>query len=605
MTKKWFVPFLLIAGLCGCADGNEGGSTADCSAPGYVKCGDSCINPASSRDYCGADTQCKNFDVCDTTEVCKQGECVVKNGGCTGETPVVCSGTCVNPQTDKEYCGADSECKGATPCGPNEVCSGGKCKSAKCEDKGLMTCDGLCVDPKTDNNYCGAQPGCTGYVPCNTRCINGICQPVQCNDFAGELSCNGQCINPLTDDAHCGKAADGCAALRPCQTYQKCSNGVCRGMDEANCTGTEIFCDGMCVDPQTDTSYCGATNCSNGTQCQAQQICDQGTCKKDPRDNCVSPEFFCDGTCINPKENKKYCGATDCENGTRCRNNEACIEGECKPDIQCNEDIGEIVYCEAAGKCIDPYTDPNYCGAGFFCEPDSYEKCDTANSMKCVGGKCTFVPQCLVFKDSVMEEFALTYWDLNGNDCIDTEDIQKIDDAKFKESIAAFRKVKDFTSIDDLNYFTKITELPNTAFKGCEKLKSVNLTNITKIGTNVFEGCTELTDVTLPRIQTLTKNAFKGCTKLKNASFDTVKKFNTAPFEGCTKLSKLSLPTPEPISIGSGIFGGDAANEKEYTEDVTLTLNKNKKDDVEVKGIIGFRTFLWNNYYWYGVKYVE
>ena len=570
MKKKiWIISILALAVVCGCDDDNGNAGTTnsqqqqdECNEPGYVKCGESCINPLISREYCGADESCQGFTKCGSNESCKSGVCTKNGTGpsvkptCSVEGAVSCNGRCIDPKTEKQYCGADENCLNYKTCSETQTCNEGRCVDQTCEDRGLITCSNTCIDPKTDPYYCGATAGCATYDSCDEtreKCENGQCvidesKVIRC-EVPGQVNCNNECIDPKTDMKFCG-ADDLCTDAQHCdEATQECRNGVCIALG----------------------------SCSDG--------------------------LICDGACIDPDKSHDHCGATvdDCTDGTQCEESEVCIDGECKdPTSDCQY---PNIYCSDFKKCIDPMTDDEFCGIYSNCTGG--QRClEQGTEYGCVRGKCEVVVNCVDnFKDSVMKEFALRNWDFNENNCIDNQDIQKLTQEKFEEVDQNLAGM-NFVSVDDLNMFTHVTKLAKNTFKGCTKLQKVNLINITEMGENVFEGCTALTDIEMPAITTLPDLAFKGCTKLKNATFNNVTKFNLTPFEGCTRLNKLSLTTPNAITMNKGVFNNtDEEAEKDETEDVTLTLNQNKENDVEIHGIYGFRTFLWNGKYWYGVNY--
>jgi hypothetical protein len=85
---------------------------------------------------------------------------------------------------------------------------------------GLIACSGNCIDPLTNNQFCGASGDCLGVnagLTCSggQTCTGGIC----CNP--GEVNCSGQCVDVSTDINHCGACGNKCAA------NEQCSSGQC------------------------------------------------------------------------------------------------------------------------------------------------------------------------------------------------------------------------------------------------------------------------------------------------------------------------------------------------------------------------------------------
>ena len=116
--------------------------------------------------------------------------------GCVG-TKTVCSGKCVDLQTDAANCGV---C--ATACKTGETCKAGKCTtgSTTCTSP-KVDCSGKCVDLKSDLANCGK---------CGTACASpkGAC-------------CSSTCVDMQTDVNNCGTCGTKCTST------QKCTAGKC------------------------------------------------------------------------------------------------------------------------------------------------------------------------------------------------------------------------------------------------------------------------------------------------------------------------------------------------------------------------------------------
>lgn len=142
---------------------------------GMVDCGDKCVDPMTDEDYCGVDSECVGGTVCAAGEICVDGTCTLSCP--SGQTN--CAGACVDPMTDETYCGADVECTGGTLCGVGEVCVGGVCV-LNCPP-GLTDCSGTCVDTDTDESNCGF---CD--IPCESGafCVAGNCEVYSIENYA-------------------------------------------------------------------------------------------------------------------------------------------------------------------------------------------------------------------------------------------------------------------------------------------------------------------------------------------------------------------------------------------------------------------------------------
>ena len=100
------------------------------------------------------------------------------------------------------------------------------------------------------------------------------------------------------------------------------------------CPAGFLLCDDQCVDPSSSSEFCGAkSDCSGesrGTACSADQVCSGGACVA-PRLQCPVGSAACDGTCVNPQTDSTFCGASpDCSSrGKVCGSDEVCMGGRC------------------------------------------------------------------------------------------------------------------------------------------------------------------------------------------------------------------------------------------------------------------------------------
>jgi hypothetical protein len=329
-------------GACGtaCAPGQTCTAGAcGCAAPSTL-CGGACTNTQTDPLNCGGcGKACTG-----ASPVCQSGACVAmctngftscgSGGGCCC-TLSVCSGQCVNTQSDNNNCGVCGKACGA----------GNSCQNGSCCTTGQTNCGGTCTNLLTDTNNCNA---CGNVCPAGHTCVNGSC----CG--AGLLSCGAQCVNPQNDPNNCGACFNVCPAAAP-----NCNGGGC-------CAGTKTSCSGVCVDLTSDNNNCGKCGnaCGGGAQCQ------NGTC------SCGTYESYCGGTCIFSDNDFNNCGSCGhvCAAGQVCSN--GLCTGACSQGSSCS------------GSCFPTTDDPFKCGAGC-------TNCTGGNS--CVGGGCAmgiipFVP---------------------------------------------------------------------------------------------------------------------------------------------------------------------------------------------------------------------
>jgi hypothetical protein len=406
-------------GACGkeCDPGqacDKGVCAYTCKA-GLVVCDGACVDPSNDRQHCGATAGCgadggSAGTACTAGKVCGAGVCVPS---CQAGM-VACGGSCVDPATNRDFCGATAGCGAdgglaGTACAPGKVCNDGTCQLS-CQS-GLVNCSGTCVDPSNDRQYCGATTGCAAADAGSAGAICGagmVCSLGACaySCQQGLVTCGGKCINPSTDRQFCGATAgcgaDGGTAGTACDNGHLCSGGTC----QLSCQANLVECGGKCIDPLTDRMFCGATaGCgvdggTTGTACTDGYVCSAGTCRLSCQQNLVS----CGGKCIDPSTDRQYCGATiGCgadggTTGTACADGQVCSGGTCQASCQ----VG-LVACPSAwntglvlcgGTYIDPSTNSQYCGAWGDCnDPDGGPVTGSpgaacADSEVCSAGSC-------------------------------------------------------------------------------------------------------------------------------------------------------------------------------------------------------------------------
>lgn len=98
-----------------------------------------------------------------------------------------------------------------------------------------------------------------------------------------------------------------------------------------------------------------------------------------------------------------------------------------------------------------------------------------------------------------------------------------------------------------------ISKIINSSFRGCTKLKSIDIPNATHIEQYAFTGCNELTEINFPKAVIVGQHAFQFCTKLGSVNLpvftgETLNNGNNAPnylFQECKALKTVSLPQLE------------------------------------------------------------
>jgi hypothetical protein len=224
---------------------------------GLIDCGIKCVDPETDREYCGANSECLGGTVCGAGEICEGGICMLN---CPPGL-IECSGQCVNPDTDEQYCGAFApNCQGGIACIAGEICAGAVC-TINCPP-GLTECAGTCVDTYTDENNCGL---C--FNPCvnGEMCVSGSCEIMSCEPPA-PVEKTGQTTSYATGDD--GDLEEGVAWPNP--RFTDNSDGTVTDnltgliwLKDANCFGTRTWNNALSDANGLASGSCGLTDGSS------------------------------------------------------------------------------------------------------------------------------------------------------------------------------------------------------------------------------------------------------------------------------------------------------------------------------------------------------
>lgn len=177
-------------------------------------CGDSCVDPLTSRRHCGACDQ-----ACEAGAVCAAGQCTACSEG-----ESACFNRCVALSTDSFNCGR---------CGAR--CEGGTCVSGACVCQApLSACVGGCFDLPTSPLHCGA---CGRRCAPQETCDGGACL-LTC--AAGLTGCDRVCVNLDSSRQHCG------ACNRLCRATEGCDAGVCAEPPDLDGDGFTVLTGDCC-----------------------------------------------------------------------------------------------------------------------------------------------------------------------------------------------------------------------------------------------------------------------------------------------------------------------------------------------------------------------
>ncbi len=133
------------------------------------------------------------------------------------------------------------------------------------------------------------------------------------------------------------------------------------------------------------------------------------------------------------------------------------------------------------------------------------------------------------FKDEILREIAVSYWDADGNGEITFSEASKV--AYFNSYFYA----TDVKNLEDLEYFTGVTTLYGNSFQECSQLEKIYLPkHINTIYYWAFRYCSKLESIDLPNLTTIGERTFGDCKALKTVS--------------------IATPDPAKIDMGENVF---------------------------------------------------
>ena len=124
----------------------------------------------------------------------------------------------------------------------------------------------------------------------------------------------------------------------------------------------------------------------------------------------------------------------------------------------------------------------------------------------------------------------------------------KYDDTGMISGSSVYSPFSKNSSIVEVTIPDTVKYIGAISFKGCKKLKKVNLgSGVQVIGNNCFEGCTSLEGIALPEgVKYIDQMAFSGCTALTQISVPETH-LEASVFRGCTSLAKAVLGRTDTI----------------------------------------------------------
>lgn len=145
--------------------------------------------------------------------------------------------------------------------------------------------------------------------------------------------------------------------------------------------------------------------------------------------------------------------------------------------------------------------------------------------------------QYVEFDDPLVESKCATlYGDGTGCTMADLSAVTTIDASDWSGT--------NIASFDELQYFSGLTEIPDSLFEQCRSLSSVTLPNtVTGMGDYVFDSCASLTSITIPNsVTVIGYQPFYGCESLTSAVIgNSLTSISEGFFEECSGLTSVTL----------------------------------------------------------------
>ena len=163
------------------------------------------------------------------------------------------------------------------------------------------------------------------------------------------------------------------------------------------------------------------------------------------------------------------------------------------------------------------------------------------------------VEQNIEFKDPVVKALCVENWDLDGDG-----ELSKAEAAKVTSLRQVFKRNEEITSFEELECFTSLRSVADSAFKCCSNLSALSLPEgVRMIGEDSFAYCSELKITSLPEsLTSIERGAFTYCSGLALTELpENLTSVAWFAFDHCTSLALKKLP-----SGMTRIEGGTFAN---------------------------------------------
>lgn len=168
----------------------------------------------------------------------------------------------------------------------------------------------------------------------------------------------------------------------------------------------------------------------------------------------------------------------------------------------------------------------------------AYEKANVwKNFLKRIEMSSSTLP--ILFADSQVKELCVANWDQDGD-----KELSYAEAAAVTDLGEVFKNNTNIQSFDELQYFTGLTAIGDSAFYYCSRLTSVVLPEaVTAIGASAFQYCFYLSSIRLSEnLESIASDAFWNCVRLTSIRIPAkVSSIGDTVFGYCTQLTDVSV----------------------------------------------------------------